>query len=36
MGMKILVSIDGIEWKRVGTAINYLKNDLNNKDSYSL
>jgi len=36
MGMKILISSDGIEWKRVGTAISYAKNNINGKNFYSL
>lgn len=27
-GMKILISTDQIEWKRIGTAIKYDKNEL--------
>lgn len=34
--MKILVSSDGADWKRVGTAITYSKNTISAKDSYNL
>jgi len=34
--MKILVSADGIDWKRVGTAITYSKNSITSRDSYNL
>ena len=34
--MKILISADGMDWKRVGTAITYSKNTISAKDSYNL
>ena len=37
IGMKILVSCDQVEWKRVGTAVKYYRVGLRDgKDSYCL